>query len=82
MKDNANPTNLGSVASVRGSVVDIRFDEHLPPIYSLLRAGMEKQVIIEVMAQRGSAQSRAGDCVDAHTGVLFAAWWLRTRADR
>ena len=29
----------GIVVSVRGSVVDIRFDEHLPPIYSLLRAG-------------------------------------------
>ena len=31
--------NSGVVVSVRGSVVDIRFDEHLPPIYSLLRAG-------------------------------------------
>ena len=31
---------LGAVTSVRGSVVDIRFDEHLPPIYSLLRAEM------------------------------------------
>ena len=29
-----------SVVSVRGSVVDIRFDEHLPPIYSLLRRAM------------------------------------------
>ncbi|MGZ8184133.1 MAG: hypothetical protein ACXWT1_19490 [Methylobacter sp.] len=28
--------NLGKVVSVRGSVVDIQFDEHLPPIYSLL----------------------------------------------
>ena len=33
--------NLGSVVSVRGSVVDVRFDEHLPPIYSVLRAGDE-----------------------------------------
>ena len=31
--------NHGAVVSVRGSVVDIRFDEHLPPIYSLLHAG-------------------------------------------
>ena len=30
---------LGTVVSVRGSVVDIRFDEHLPPIHSVLRAG-------------------------------------------
>jgi F-type H+-transporting ATPase subunit beta len=31
----------GVVVSVRGSVVDIRFDEHLPPIHSVLRAGDE-----------------------------------------
>jgi len=30
--------NLGAVVSVRGSVVDVRFDAHLPPIYSLLHA--------------------------------------------
>src|SRR5271167_3540427 len=46
------PTNFGHVISVRGSVVDIRFDEHLPPIYSVLRAGAEKQIVIEVLAQR------------------------------
>ena len=39
------------VVSVRGSVVDIRFDEHLPPIYSVLRAGDEGQIVIEVLAQ-------------------------------
>jgi F-type H+-transporting ATPase subunit beta len=41
----------GAVVSVRGSVVDIRFNEHLPPIYSVLRAGAEKQIVIEVLAQ-------------------------------
>ncbi len=58
MKDKANPPNLGSVASVRGSVVDIRFDKHLPPIYSVLRTGVEKQVIIEVLAQRDARHVR------------------------
>jgi hypothetical protein len=29
---------MGTVVSVRGSVVDIRFDTHLPPIYTVLRA--------------------------------------------
>lgn len=43
-------SNLGVVVSVRGSVVDIRFDEHLPPIHSLLHT-KEKKVIIEVLAQ-------------------------------
>src|ERR1035441_5249702 len=45
-------SNLGTVVSVRGSVVDIRFDQHLPPIYSVLRAGAEKRIVIEVQAQR------------------------------
>jgi F-type H+-transporting ATPase subunit beta len=38
------------VVAVRGSVVDIRFDAHLPPIYSLLHA-KEGKVAIEVLAQ-------------------------------
>jgi ATP synthase alpha/beta family, beta-barrel domain len=42
--------NLGVVSSVRGSVVDIRFDGHLPPIYSLLHA-QEGGIVIEVLAQ-------------------------------
>jgi F-type H+-transporting ATPase subunit beta len=35
----------------QGSVVDIRFDHHLPPIYSVLRAGPKGRIVIEVMAQ-------------------------------
>ena len=52
------PPNLGVVASVRGSVVDIRFDAHLPPIYSVLRAGVDKQIIIEVLSQLDSRHVR------------------------
>jgi F-type H+-transporting ATPase subunit beta len=43
--------NTGSVISVRGSVVDILFEKHLPPIHSLLRAGSENQIAIEVFSQ-------------------------------
>jgi F-type H+-transporting ATPase subunit beta len=50
MMTKTTPSNLGLVASVRGSVVDIRFDGHLPPIYSLLHA-KEGEVAIEVLAQ-------------------------------
>jgi hypothetical protein len=45
------PANSGTIISVRGSVVDVHFDERLPPIYSVLRAGAEKQIVIEVLAQ-------------------------------
>src|SRR5580704_18132128 len=44
-------SNHGVVTSVRGSVVDVRFEESLPPIYSLLRAGNEGQIAIEVLMQ-------------------------------
>ncbi len=52
------PSNLGVVTSVRGSVVDIRFADHLPPIYSVLRTGPEGRVIIEVLAQRDAHHVR------------------------
>lgn len=53
--------NLGAVASVRGSVVDIRFDEHLPPIYSLLRAGPGKRIVIEVLARHDAHHVQRAD---------------------
>jgi F-type H+-transporting ATPase subunit beta len=43
--------NRGLVVSVRGSVVDVRFDHALPPIFSVLRAGAEGRIVIEVMTQ-------------------------------
>jgi F-type H+-transporting ATPase subunit beta len=51
-------SNLGVIVSVRGSVVDIRFDAHLPPIYSVLLAGPEKQIVIEVLAQQDAHHVR------------------------
>lgn len=50
MKNETSPLNHGVVVSVRGSVVDIRFDTHLPPIYSLLHA-KEGKIAIEVLSQ-------------------------------
>ena len=50
MKDKINLSNFGEVLSVRGSVVDIRFEVYLPPIYSLLHAN-EGKIAIEVLAQ-------------------------------
>jgi len=58
MESQASRSNPGVVASVRGSVVDMRFDGHLPPIYSLLRAGDKGQIVIEVLAQRDARYVR------------------------
>jgi F-type H+-transporting ATPase subunit beta len=43
--------NLGTVVSVRGSVVDVQFEIDLPPIYTLLRCGANNEIAIEVLAQ-------------------------------
>ena len=43
--------NNGTVVSVRGSIVEARFDEHLPAINTVLLAGPEGQIVIEVLAQ-------------------------------
>src|ERR1035441_6486683 len=51
-------SNLGVIVSVRGSVVDIRFDAHLPPIYSVVLAGPEEQTAIEVLAQQDAQHVR------------------------
>ena len=48
---NIPQTNRGTVKSVRGSVVDIHFDAHLPVTYSLLRAGDQGRIAIEVLMQ-------------------------------
>ena len=58
MEKRTDLSNCGVVASVRGSVVDVRFDGHLPPIYSVLRTGTEKQIVIEVLAQLNARHVR------------------------
>ncbi len=51
MNSASTHSNLGTVVSVRGSVVDMHFEEHLPAITSLLHAGEAGQIAIEVLAQ-------------------------------
>jgi F-type H+-transporting ATPase subunit beta len=51
--------NVGSVVSVRGSVVDVRFSSQLPPVYALLHAGTDAQVVMEVLAQISDDTVRA-----------------------
>jgi F-type H+-transporting ATPase subunit beta len=41
----------GKVISIRGSVVDICFENNLPPIYTFLQAGENNEIAIEVLAQ-------------------------------
>lgn len=48
----AELNNLGRVVSVRGSVVDIRFEKSLPPVFSVLRTGTQMEILVEVLAHR------------------------------
>ena len=50
--------NRGVVVAIRGSIVDIHFDEHLPSIFTILHAGEEGQIVIEVLAQQNAHHVR------------------------
>jgi F-type H+-transporting ATPase subunit beta len=44
-----NNVNQGRVLSVRSSVVDARFEEHLPSLYHIMRTGDDQDIVIEVL---------------------------------
>ena len=58
MVDGSRAPNWGAVASIRGSVVDVRFDRRLPSIYSVLRTGPKREVVIEVLAHLDATHVR------------------------
>lgn len=44
-------SHFGKVVAVRGSVVDVFFAERLPAIHTMLRAGDDQKIAIEVLSQ-------------------------------
>ena len=58
MSDSSPQRGPGSVVSVRGSVVDVQFGKDLPPINSVLRAGADGKIVIEVMTQLDASRVR------------------------
>src|ERR1700730_5084133 len=65
---NETLSDIGTIVSVRGSVVDIHFEGNLPPINSLLHAGKQGQIVIEVWAQL-SAQTVRGIALTPTQGL-------------
>jgi F-type H+-transporting ATPase subunit beta len=51
MNNDNTSANYGIVMSIRGSVVDVQFANKLPAIYTVLRAGDEEAMVMEVLAQ-------------------------------
>lgn len=45
---------LGTVVSIRGSVVDVRFPANLPAVNHALRTGVEGKIVIEVVAHQSA----------------------------
>jgi F-type H+-transporting ATPase subunit beta len=52
--------NSGAVVSMRGGILYVQFDGQLPSIYTVLRAGAKKQIVIEVLAQLDARHVRDG----------------------
>lgn len=54
-----NPSaRRGRVIAVRASVVDVCFERDPPPVYTVLHAGAEGRIVIEVLAQLGAGVVR------------------------
>jgi F-type H+-transporting ATPase subunit beta len=51
MNQNMQNKSTGRVVSVQGSVIDIRFDDQLPPVNTILRAGDHQEILIEIRMQ-------------------------------
>jgi F-type H+-transporting ATPase subunit beta len=47
----SNSSDYGRVVSIRGSVIDVHFDEDLPSVFSVLHAGLDEKIVVEVMEQ-------------------------------
>ncbi len=56
---NLKSVNRSVVVVLRGSVVNTRFDEHLPSIYSVLHAEEGECIVIEVLAPRDAHYVRS-----------------------
>lgn len=57
-RDESHRQNLGTLISIRGSVVDAQFPGHLPSIYHVLRAGDDGGIVIEVLTHLDSKTIR------------------------
>jgi len=56
--NNSTSLDHGTIVSVRGSVVDVRFEGPLPTIHSVLITGPGDRIVIEVLAQRDAHHVR------------------------
>lgn len=51
MEKETSSKYVGIVVATRGSVVDVRFEENLPPINMVIKTGEQLEIILEVQMQ-------------------------------
>ena len=59
MKTEQKNIDRGHVSAIRGSVVDVRFENHVPAVFSIMHAGDNKEFLLEVQAQIDKEHVRA-----------------------
>lgn len=73
----------GQVVSIRGSVIDVKFEGALPRVRTLLKAGIKREILIEILAHLGPDRVRGialttvqglarGDAVESFEAPLLA----------
>lgn len=69
----------GRIVAVIGAVVDVQFDEGLPPILNALEvAGRESRLVLEVAQHLGESHSGRG-CLrwTSNTGLMYCLFFFR-----
>lgn len=59
MRNSSSPSKTGTVIAVCGNIVDMRFENNLPPIHSLIYAGDKEKTAVEVLSQLDTHRVRA-----------------------
>ena len=75
--DSAHLPHMGTVVSVRGSVVDVHFSDSLPAVHTVLQTDEEKQIVIEVLAHL-NAETVRGIALTSTQGLACGALLLDT----
>jgi len=77
-RTHSHESNVGTVTSIRGSVIDIQFLNHLPSLNHVLRTGENDGVVIEVLTHLDSKTVR-GIALTTTQGLAHGAAVTDTR---
>ena len=77
----ATVDNVGRVERVRGSVIDVAFDDSLPPIFNLLEIQCEDRTVrAETLLHLDERTVRAVTFSDRSGSPGTTRWWIQVRS--